>query len=483
MKKLIVFIILTLSLGITPAVSQAAGILTPIGSGHQPIQIRDHQIKVVINNGFAITEVRQTFYNPNGKDLEAMYSFPIPKSASLSEVTIFVGEREIQGEVLLHVNDEVRAGLIRDMEPLDLISAAENMDMDDLADFLLDLPETVKREVLHSMDRQNRMRLESVLSYPEDSAGGLMDTNTVTVRADVTLELVFRYLQLLGKLPEFTDKLLVVNRQDQYLGALPLTSLLTRDPTSTVSDVMDREIESIPATLTAHEVANLFEQRDLVSAPVVDEDNRLIGRITIDDVVDVIRDEAEHSIMSMAGLDEEDDMFAPVIASARRRAVWLGVNLGTAFLASWVIGLYENTLEKVVALAVLMPIVASMGGIAGSQTLTIMIRGLALGQVGPTNARTLMTKEIAVSIMNGLVWSLVVAVIATAWFQNVEIGAIIAAALIINLVCAALAGFGIPLALKRIGIDPALAGTVLLTTVTDVVGFMAFLGLGTWYLL
>jgi magnesium transporter len=280
-----------------------------------------------------------------------------------------------------------------------------------------------------------------------------------------------------------TDSLMVVDRFDRYQGVLPLATLLTSDPDSSVAEVMEHDIEGISANMKDADVARLFEDRDWVSAPVIDDDGKLLGRITIDDVVDVIREEADHSFMSMAGLDEEDDIFAPALLSARRRAIWLGVNLATAFLASWVIGLYEATLERVVALAVLMPIVASMGGIAGSQTLTIMIRGLALGQVGSSNARTLMLKEIAVSVMNGLIWSLVVALIVTAWFHNVEIGAIIAAALIVNLVCAALAGFGIPLALKRIGVDPALAGSVLLTTITDVVGFVAFLGLGTWLLL
>jgi len=292
-----------------------------------------------------------------------------------------------------------------------------------------------------------------------------------------------RYLRLRGEIPELTDNLMVVDRFDHYQGLLSLATLLTSDPDASVAEVMDRAVDGILASTTDDAVARLFEDRDLISAPVVDEAGKLLGRITIDDVVDVIREEADHSLMSMAGLDEENDIFAPAMLSARRRAVWLGINLATAFLASWVIGLYEATLEKVVALAVLMPIVASMGGIAGSQTLTIMIRGLALGQVGPANARTLMIKEILVSIMNSIIWSVVVAIVATAWFQNTDIGLIIAAALMINLVCAALAGFSIPLALKHLGIDPALAGGVLLTTVTDVVGFMAFLGLGTWYLL
>jgi magnesium transporter len=310
-----------------------------------------------------------------------------------------------------------------------------------------------------------------------------MDLDIVTVRANVSLDVVLRYLRLRGEIPDLTDSLMVVDRFDHYQGLLTLATLLTSDPEASVAEVMDREVDGILASTADDAVARLFEDRDLVSAPVVDEDGKLLGRITIDDVVDVIREEGDHSLMSMAGLDEEDDIFAPAVLSARRRAVWLGINLATAFLASWVIGLYESTLEKVVALAVLMPIVASMGGIAGSQTLTIMIRGLALGQVGPTNARTLMYKEILVSLMNSLIWSLVVAMIATAWFGNTEIGLIIAAALMINLVCAALAGFSVPLALKHVGIDPALAGSVILTTVTDVVGFMAFLGLGTWYLL
>jgi magnesium transporter len=390
---------------------------------------------------------------------------------------------DIKGEVLIEVNEEVRAGLIEDMEPAQLVAITESLDTDDLADILQDLPGAVIHELLHSMDKQNRHRLEAVLSYPDDTAGGLMDLDIVTVRANVTLDVVLRYLRLRGQIPDLTDSLMVVDRFDRYQGVLPLATLLTSDPDSSVAEVMEHDIEGISANMKDADVARLFEDRDWVSAPVIDDDGKLLGRITIDDVVDVIREEADHSFMSMAGLDEEDDIFAPALLSARRRAIWLGVNLATAFLASWVIGLYEAALERVVALAVLMPIVASMGGIAGSQTLTIMIRGLALGQVGSSNARTLMLKEIAVSVMNGLIWSLVVALIVTAWFHNVEIGAIIAAALIVNLVCAALAGFGIPLALKRIGVDPALAGSVLLTTITDVVGFVAFLGLGTWLLL
>jgi magnesium transporter len=388
-----------------------------------------------------------------------------------------------RGEVLLEVNDEVRAGLIGMMENEQLVAAAEGLDTDDLADLITHLPRAVTREVLRSMDKQNRDRLEVVLHYPEDTAGGLMNVDTVTVRANVTLDVVLRYLRLHPDVPETTDTLFVVNRDDIYQGILRLSTLLTNDPEMFVAEVMDSEVQAIPSDMADDEVARLFEDRDLLSAPVVDPDGRLLGRITIDDVVDVIREDAEHSLLSMAGLDEEDDTFAPVITSARRRAVWLGINLFTAFLASWVIGLFQATLQQVVALAVLMPIVASMGGIAGSQTLIIVIRGMALGQVGSSNARWLMIKELAVTAVNGFVWALVVALLATLWFNDIDIGLIIAVALIINLVCAAIAGFSIPFALKRMNIDPAHAGTVILTTITDVVGFMVFLGLGTIFLM
>jgi magnesium transporter len=380
---------------------------------------------------------------------------------------------EDHGETLVQVNDEVRAGLIDEMESAALVAATEGLDADDLADLIKDLPGGVIQEVLDTMDRQNRDRLISVLHYPEDSAGGLMNVDVVTVR----------YLRLHIDIPETTDSLFVIDRDDIFKGVLPLRILLTSDPDLTVAEVMDSDITAIPADMPDTEVAKMFENHDLVSAPVLNEAGKLIGRITIDDVVDVIREDADHSLLSLAGLDEEDDTFAPVIKSARRRAVWLGINLCTAFLASWVIGLFQATIEQVVALAVLMPIVASMGGIAGSQTLIIVIRGLALGQIGVSNARWLMYKEIAVSALNGIAWALVVAVISAVWFKNANIGYIIGVALIVNLLCAAVAGMSIPFLLTRMKIDPAHAGTVILTTVTDVVGFMVFLGLGTLFLL
>jgi magnesium transporter len=390
---------------------------------------------------------------------------------------------EDHGETLVQVNDEVRAGLIEGMESDALVAATEDMDADDLADLIQDLPADVIQEVLRAMDEQNRSRLDTVLHYPEDSAGGLMNVDTVTVRADVTLDVVLRYLRLHIDIPATTDSLFVVDRDNHFKGVLSLTALLTNDPNLQVDEVMNTQISAIPANTPDTDVARMFENHDLVSAPVLNEEGQLIGRITIDDVVDVIREDADHSLLSMAGLDEEDDTFAPVIKSARRRAIWLGINLCTAFLASWIIGLFQATIEQVVALAVLMPIVASMGGIAGSQTLIIVIRGLALGQIGASNARWLMYKELAVSALNGIAWALVVAVISAFWFSNPNIGYIIGAALIINLLCAAVAGLAIPFLLTRMKIDPAHAGTVILTTVTDVVGFLVFLGLGTIFLL
>ncbi|MDX1610230.1 MAG: magnesium transporter [Halofilum sp. (in: g-proteobacteria)] len=390
---------------------------------------------------------------------------------------------EMHGEILLEVGDDVRDTLVEDMDHTELLAATEQLDIDDLADFVQSLPETVVQGVLAGMDKQNRRQLEQVLSWPEDSAGGLMDLDAVTVRADVTLEVVLRYLRSRGELPGHLDQLIVVNRYGRYLGILPIDVLLTTDPGSTVSAVMDREAEPMPPDIPAAEVARRFEDHDLISQAVVDDSGRVLGRITIDDVVDVIREDAEHSVMSRVGLTEDEDLFAPVRQAAGRRAIWLGVNLATAFLAAWVIGRFEATLQEVVALAILMPIVASMGGIAGTQTLTMVIRGQALGQITPRNTRPLLNKELAVALANGLLWAAVVAAAALLWFRNPGIAAIIGVALIANLAIAALAGVLIPIVMRRLRIDAALAGGVVLTTVTDVTGFTVFLGLGALFLL
>jgi len=390
---------------------------------------------------------------------------------------------EVDGEVLLHVHDEVRGTLLEDMDHEEIVAAAAALDTTDLAEIFEDLPQQVAEDMLRSMDALQRTRLEETLSFEEDSAGRLMRMDTIAVRADVSLETVKRFLRWRESVPDNTHLLMVVDRDGRFAGVLPLARLVSHDPEMAVADLMDREVDSIRVDMKSRDVATLFQTHDLASAPVVDETGLLLGRIVIDDIVDVIREDSEQALMNMAGLDEEEDLFAPVLPSAQRRAVWIGINLLTAFLAAWVIGRFEDALDKIVALAVLMPIVASMGGIAGSQTLTLAIRGLALGQISRTNSAWLLRKEVGIAALNGLVWSLVVALLAVVWFGSMAIGAIIAAALVINMLAAGVAGILIPLLLKRAGIDPALSGSVVLTTVTDVVGFMAFLGLATLFLL
>jgi len=388
-------------------------------------------------------------------------------------------EPDYRGEVLQDLSEDVQAYFLSKLNAQELIDVAEDLDTDDLADILQNLPETIIAEVLNSMDTQDRERVEEVLAYSEDTAGGLMNTDTVTIRADITIDVVLRYLRRHRSLPEMTDSLLVVSRQGSLVGILPITTMLVSSTSATVREVMKTDMMSIDVNMSDSEVATLFERHDLVTAPVVDDKGVLLGRITIDDVVDVIREDADHSLMSMAGLDEEEDTFAPVKQTTKRRTVWLGINLITAFIASAVIGIFEDTIERVVALAVLMPIVASMGGIAGSQTLTLVIRGMAVGQISGGNLRWLLNREFLVSLLNGILWALVVASLAVLWFSEIKIGLVIAAALLINLVIAALAGTTLPYFLKSRNIDPALAGGVILTTITDVVGFLSFLGLAT----
>jgi len=390
---------------------------------------------------------------------------------------------DLRGDVLSYLGEDVQTDLMTMMDTADLVNATEDLAPDDVADILQNLPDHVTQEVLKVMDSQHRRRVEAVLAYDEDTAGGLMNTDVVTVRSDITLEVVLRYLRLLGDLPENTDSLYVVDHNDHYLGTLPLSLVVSRSRSLTVNNVMSHQIEAIKAHTDESDVALRFEKHDLISAPVVDKDNHLLGRITIDDVVDVIRDDAEHTMLSMAGLSEDEDTFAPVKKSVHRRSLWLGVNLLTAFLAAWVIGLFETTIEKQVALAILMPIVASMGGVAGSQTLTLVIRSMALGQLNNKNQRWLLRKELSVGSINGIIWAIAIATVTSLWFNNIELGILIGVAIIINLIAAALAGVTIPLALKRFGIDPALSGGVLLTTVTDVVGFMAFLGFATLFII
>ena len=424
-------------------------------------------------------------------DVRALFDALHPAEIALVLESLPPAEREaawlaidpdIHAEVFAEAEDAVRAARLAALDPASLASIAQDVDPDDAADLLQDLPESVMEEVLTALDAQERTRLESVLRYEEDTAGGLMNLDVVTVRPDVSLDVVSRFLRRRGEIPEKTNRLFVVDREDRYIGSLRLADLLINEPSSAVEALLMDDLPAVPVDMGDAEVARLFERLNLLTAPVVDGQGKLLGRITVDDVVDVIRDEGDRSLMNMAGLDEEEDLFVPVLPAARRRALWLAANLATAFIAAWVIGRFEATIEELVALAVLMPVVASMGGIAGSQTLTIVIRALALGQIGASNFGALMSRELMVGLINGVVWAAVVGVVAGLWFDSLGLALVAGAALVINLLCAALSGAGIPMLLKRLDIDPALAGGVILTTVTDVVGFVALLGLGAWFL-
>ena len=383
-------------------------------------------------------------------------------------------------QVLHHLGEDVRADFLEGMDTAQLVAAADDLDTDDLADLLQELPDTIAQQVLDSMGAADRARVEAVMSFPEDSAGGLMNTDAITVQPRHALEIVLRYLRLRKNLPETTDALVVVNSRDEYVGMLPIAKLLTSDPSVTVREVMDTDARAIPVDMNDTEVARLFSEEDLVSAPVIEADGKLAGRITIDDVVDVIIEDADEAVLARAGLELDEDTFAPIAKSVRRRTIWLGINLITAFVAAAVINIFEETIVKVVALAVLMPVVASMGGIAGTQTLTLVIRGIALGHIARANLLWLLNREFIVAALNGLFWAALVAVTAAFAFRDPILGGVIAVAMVVNILVAAVAGSLLPSALNRLSIDPAIAGGVILTTITDVTGFFVFLGLATW---
>ncbi|MEJ5208775.1 MAG: magnesium transporter [Lysobacteraceae bacterium] len=390
---------------------------------------------------------------------------------------------EDDGEVLVHVGDDVRESLIAEMDPDELVAAVEDLDIDDLADLADDLPDQVIDEVLKSMDRENRERLEQALSYPEGTAGRLMNPDVVTVRADTTVDVVLRYLRLRGELPDHTDHLFVVSRRHQYLGRLSLHALLTHEPSTPINELFDDEQAAIRVDASERHVANEFSDHDWVTAPVVDGNNILLGRITIDDVVDIIREQGEHHALSAAGLDEDEDLFGSVPRAVRRRLVWLSINLCTAFIAANVVGQFEATIDQLVALAVLMPMVAGLGGNAGTQVMALVVRGIAFDQVGPSNLLTLLWKELRVAMLNGLLMGAVLALIVFVWFREVGLSLVIFTALTCNLLLAASVGVLIPVGLKRLGFDPALGSSIFLTAITDSMGFFTFLGLATLVLL
>ena len=392
-------------------------------------------------------------------------------------------DQEDEGEILKELIEEVRQNLISQMNASELIAATQDMELDDLADILSDLPNQITDQVIKALDKQDQNRLESVISYDENTAGGLTNPKIVSIRRGVNIDGLMKYLRNMHSLPENTNYIYVINRDNQYIGAVKLVDLFTQSKEMPIEEIMDSNVKAIHADVLAEEVAIEFQDLDLISAPVTDSNNRLLGQITIDDVVDVIQDQVNSEMFNMAGLDDEDDMFAPIFISSKRRAVWLGANLVAAFIVATAVSLFQETLDQIVILAVLMPIVASMGGVAGNQTLILVIRGIAMGKIQKSNAMKLLNKEALVALLNGFIWSIVVSIFAVILFNTKwEIGIIVGLSMLINIIASAIAGVSIPFFLKRIGIDPALAGGVMMTTLTDVLGFITFLGLATLFL-
>ena len=393
-------------------------------------------------------------------------------------------DQEDEGEVLKELVEDIRQNFINEMDTNQIIAATQDLELDDLADILTDLPDQITDEVIRALDRQDQIRLESVMSYGEDTAGGLTNPNILSIRRGLNIKGLIRYLRSLEKLPENTNYIYVINRSNEYIGSVKLVDLFTEDTDTSIEEIMDSEIIPISASSSADQVITTFQNLDLISLPVVDKKNRLLGEITVDDVVDAIQDQANSEIFNMAGLDDEDDIFAPILVSSKRRAIWLGANLFTAFVVASAVSLFQSTIDQIVILAVLMPIVASMGGVAGNQTLILVIRGIAMGKIQRSNALRLLSKEIMVSLVNGFFWAIIVSFFAVLIFQTSwEIGIIVGASMLLNIFASAIAGVTIPFVLKRVGIDPALASGVMMTTLTDVLGFVTFLGLATLFLL
>ena len=422
----------------------------------------------------ATSELREYLHDIHGADLAAVLESLPPSVRSL--VWYEVSESDM-GEMLTELSDQVAESLMSEMEPRTLVRVLQMLDIDEIAEIMPQCPPKVAADILVALDEERRKGLDTVLSYQEDTAGRLMNIDAPVVREGVKVAVIMRYLRVVGELPEYTDKIYVLNRQGKLRGAVLLRNLVTASLDTQIDDCIDEDLFRFSPADPEEQVAQVFERYDLTSAPVVDSDGRLLGRITIDDVVDLMKDTAGKNILAPAGLDDEDDIFAPVLYTARRRALWLGINLITAVIASMVIGIFEATIEKLVALAVLMPIIASMGGNAGTQTLTTVIRGLGVGTISTANALDVLKKELLVGGLNGLIWATVVAVVSIVWYQNYLLATIVATAMLVNIVISALSGVLLPVMLEKVGIDPALAGGVSLTTITDVVGFLAILGI------
>ena len=429
------------------------------------------------NVSSSLNQVKRMLGNMHSSEIaHSLESLP-PKERQLLWSMI---EIEDEGEIIAELNDEIQQELIAEISPDELIKIIEDLELDEIVDILQALPESKTQNILSSMSQRDQKRIKEALVYPEDSAGGLMNTDIISVRPKHSIEVVMRYLRAQKKLPKNTDQIFVVSRENKYLGALTVSSILVSEPSLNTRELMETATKPLDADLIDKDVARLFEQNDWVSAPVVDKNFHLIGRITIDDVVDVIIEDADQNFLGMAGIAE--DTFAAPARAARGRVLWLSINLMTAFIASMTIGLFQATIDQIVYLAILMPIVASMGGVAGTQTLTIVIRGLTLQQINSTNLNWLFKREVAVSIVNGMVLSILVGGITYLWFESLVLSLVISIAMVINLISSAIAGILIPIILRKFNQDPAIAGSVVVTTVTDVIGFFSFLGLAAIFL-
>ena len=432
-----------------------------------------------LENKENFTSLQNLLNNLHRSDIaDILEALPLDRRLTIWELV----KSENDGDILVEVSDVVRQTLIADMDNTELLAAAEQLDTDEIADIANDLPCDVLNDLLESLDVQNRQRLESALSYPDESVGALMDFDIATIRNDITLEVVLNYLRKIKKLPDHTDKLFVVDRFGSILGVLPLERIVVNNYQMKVKDVMATDAVVFEPEDTANEASNAFERYDLVTAPVVDESRKLLGRLTVDSVMDYIRDETENEKLSMVGLREED-MFSTIWKSVQNRWAWLACNLVTALIASRVIGIFEGSIEKIVALAALMPIVAGIGGNSGNQTTTMIVRALALSQVTFSNLRLLMFREIGVALLNGILWGSVLGVFAYLLYGNIQLGYVMTAAMILNLILSAIMGVMIPLVLNRLGKDPAVGSSVLITAMTDSGGFFIFLGLATVVLL
>ena len=442
---------------------------------HESTHLRLSKMNEALESGMFVHVKRMLYQTPPCDIALLLESSPPAGRKVLWRLT----DSEMQGEILDELNEDAKTSILKLMDTESLVAATEGLDTDDLANVLRSLPDSIYQEVITQMDTQDRHRLETAMAYPEDTAGSIMNTDTITLRPDVTVDVILRYIRLRGELPEATDTLYVVDKDDRLIGDVPLSMLLTTDPNSVINTIMDRQAETLSANMDTSEVAKLFERHDWISAPVSDDTGKLLGRITIEDVVDIIRENAEHDMMGLAGMDDDEDTFAPVQQSTTRRTLWLGVNLIAALTAASVSNMFEATLEQLATLAILMTIVPSMGGIAGNQTLALVIRGMAVGHISDENSRWLIGKEAMVGVLNGAIWAISIAIIVSLWKGDLSLGLIIGGAMFINMSMGGLAGVVIPLVMKKYNIDPALAGGMALPTVTDVVGLFSFLGMAT----